>query len=63
MEWGEQDGDPLEHSQRDKLFIGDEFSSRCAILAMIRLERGPDRTVAVQSNVPFASCTLLNEWG
>ncbi|WP_137289507.1 hypothetical protein [Natronorubrum halophilum] len=27
MEWVEQDGDPLEHSQRDKLFIGDEFSS------------------------------------
>ncbi|TYL37593.1 hypothetical protein CV102_16675 [Natronococcus pandeyae] len=27
MEWVEQDGDPLEHSQRSKLFIGDEFSS------------------------------------
>ena len=27
MEWVEQDGDPLENSQRDKLFIGDEFSS------------------------------------
>ncbi|WP_226006609.1 hypothetical protein [Natrinema salinisoli] len=27
MEWVQQDGDPLEHSQRDKLFIGDEFSS------------------------------------
>ncbi|MFC7214565.1 hypothetical protein ACFQO4_10820 [Saliphagus sp. GCM10025334] len=27
MEWVEQDGDPLEHSQRPKLFIGDEFSS------------------------------------
>ncbi|WP_276252983.1 hypothetical protein [Halomontanus rarus] len=27
MEWVEQDGDPLEHQQRDKLFIGDEFSS------------------------------------
>ncbi len=27
MEWVEQDGDPLEHSQRPKLFVGDEFSS------------------------------------
>ncbi|MCU4743383.1 hypothetical protein [Natronoglomus mannanivorans] len=27
MEWVEQDGDPLEHRQRSKLFIGDEFSS------------------------------------
>ncbi|AUX10682.1 hypothetical protein AArcSl_3075 [Halalkaliarchaeum desulfuricum] len=27
MEWVQQDGDPLEYSQRSKLFIGDEFSS------------------------------------
>ncbi|WP_255193968.1 hypothetical protein [Natronobeatus ordinarius] len=27
MDWVEQDGDPLEHSQRPKLFLGDEFSS------------------------------------
>ncbi len=27
MEWVEQDGDPLNHRQRPKLFIGDEFSS------------------------------------
>ncbi|MDG5778997.1 hypothetical protein VB773_01050 [Haloarculaceae archaeon H-GB2-1] len=27
MEWVEQDGDPLDHSQRPKLFMGDEFSS------------------------------------
>ncbi|MFC7115846.1 hypothetical protein ACFQH2_14045 [Natronoarchaeum sp. GCM10025703] len=26
-EWVEQDGDPLDHAQRSKLFIGDEFSS------------------------------------
>jgi hypothetical protein len=27
MEWVKQDGDPLEHPQTPKLFIGDEFSS------------------------------------
>jgi len=27
VEWVKQDGSPLEHSQRPKLFIGDEFSS------------------------------------
>ncbi|QLG51087.1 hypothetical protein [Natrinema halophilum] len=27
MDWVKQDGNPLEHSQRPKLFIGDEFSS------------------------------------
>jgi len=27
MEWVKQDGDPIEHAQRPKLFIGDEFSS------------------------------------
>lgn len=27
LEWITQDGDPLEHSQRSKLLIGDEFSS------------------------------------
>jgi hypothetical protein len=27
IDWVQQDGDPLEHRQRPKLFIGDEFSS------------------------------------
>lgn len=27
QEWVEQDGDPLEHEQQPKLFVGDEFSS------------------------------------